>query len=185
MKRIVFKFLLIVLPAIVFGQNQQINLTNQTIIRLNIINDEDELLTRETKYGWMTPAIYFNKRQNIHEIIDSLSASYGIKIKYLSLNGLFTYKYEFKKTSDFRQVYLANYESGILVKNVKEEKIHWMPIEKALIKLKGTVPSLAAMTMKVIKSPNVLWGASFILYKVDGKLMSKVEENFYTLTGYW
>ncbi len=163
-----------------YSQNQQTQLVNQTIIRLTVIKD-DKILMRETEYGWMTPAVYFKESKNIHEILDSLSAVYGIKIHDLKLNGLFTYKYQFKPTADFRQLYTAKYESGNLNPSVGKEKISWMPFEEALGKLGSTVKSLEDMTRQIIEHPKVLWGGSFIIDRVDGKLTSKKEEKFYAL----
>ncbi len=136
---------------------------------------------RETEYGWMTPAIYFKEKQNVHEILDSLPGVYGIKISTPKLNGLFTYKYEFKPTADFRQLYTAKYESGDLKSTVGKEKISWMPIDEALIKLGLTVKSLEDMTRQIIEHPKTLWGGSFILFRENGKLKSKIEEEFYPL----
>ena len=181
MKKI-FPAILICLASIsIFGQNQKTEPTNQTIIRLTIVKDNDKMLIRETEYGWMTPAVYFKEKMNLQEIIDSLSSVYGIKISELNLNGLFTYKYVFKPTADFRQLYTAKYESGTLKPTVGKEKIYWMPIEEALVKLDSTVQSLEEMTKQVLEYPNTLWGGSFIIDRIDGKLTSNIEGQFYPL----
>lgn len=162
-----------------FSQNT-VQPTNQTIIRLTIIKG-DKILMRQTEFGWMTPAVYFKKKQNVHQILDSISNVYGIKIGIPKLNGLFTYLYEFKPTADFRQLYTAKYKSGKLKSTVGKEKIHWISIEEALIKLASTVKSLEQMTSQIIKHPETLWGGSFILFRANGKLKSKIEEEFYPL----
>ena len=182
MKKIVPMLLICLVSISVFGQNQKVVPTNQTIIRLTIIKDTNKILMRETEYGWMTPAIYFKEKQNIQEITDSLANTYGIKIKNLNLNGLFTYKYKFKPTADFRQLYTAKYESGDLKSTIGKEKLSWIPIEEALIKLGSTVQSLEDMTRQIIEYPETLWGGSFIIDKdANWKLTSKVENKFYSL----
>lgn len=184
MKKVITIILICLVSISIFGQNEKVQPTNQTIIRLTIIKDNNKILIRETEYGWMTPAVYFRKKQNIHEITDSLSSVYGIKINNLNLNGLFTYKYNFKPTADIRLLYVAKFESGDLKTIVGKEKIYWMPIEEALSKLGSTVQSLEDMTTQIIKHPETLWGGSFILTKVNGKLTSRIEEIFYPLTKY-
>ncbi|MEE9378708.1 MAG: hypothetical protein V3V33_11820 [Candidatus Lokiarchaeia archaeon] len=181
MKKVALILFFLLTSIIGFSQNQSVSPTNQTIIRLTIIKD-NKILMRETGYGWMTPAIYFKGKQNVHEILDSLSGVYGIKISPPKLNGLFTYKYEFKPTADFRQLYTAKYESGDLKLIVGKEKICWMPIEEALLKLGSTVKSLEGMTKQVLEYPETIWGGSFVIDKdANWKLTSRVEENFYPL----
>jgi hypothetical protein len=56
-----------------------------------------------------------------------------------------------------------------------------MPIEEAISKLSNTVSSLGEQTRQVLSFPSTLWGGSFILNRVNGKLVSKVENEFYPL----
>ncbi|WP_375578638.1 hypothetical protein ABWH96_16655 [Marivirga tractuosa] len=181
MRNLVLSLITCFLAIINHVQAQEAPPSNQTIIRLTIVNDNNEILMRKTQYGWMTPAVYFTERQNIHEVLDSLTAVYGIKTSVPDLRGLFTYKYEFKSTADMRQLYVANYESGTLKPSTNEEEVYWMPIKDALIKLESTVPSLKQITEQTIDHPNILWGASYILYRKNGNLSSKIEEGFYPL----
>ena len=181
MKKIIPVILICLVSISIFGQNKKVEPTNQTIIRLTIIKDNNKILMRETEYGWMTPAVYFKEKQNVQEITDSLANVYGIKISDLNLNGLFTYKYVFKPTADFRQLYTAKYKNGDLKSIVGKEKIYWMPIQEALVKLGSTVQSLEDMTKLIIEYPATLWGGSFVIDRVNGKLTSKIEGNFYPL----
>lgn len=181
MRNLALTLIIWFLSIINYVHAQEAPPSNQTIIRLTVVNDNDEILMRKTQYGWMTPAVYFTERQNIHEVLDSLAGAYGIKISAPDLRGLFTYKYEFKSTADMRQFYVANYESGTLKPSTKEEEVYWMPIKEALNKLETTVPSLKQITEQTIDHPNILWGASFILYRENGNMSSKIEEDFYPL----
>jgi NADH pyrophosphatase NudC (nudix superfamily) len=80
-----------------------------------------------------------------------------------------------------RQLYVANYESGSLKPSTEKEEVYWMPIKEALDKLESTVHSLMQMTKQTFDHPNTLWGASFILYRENESLKSKIEEDFYPL----
>ncbi|WP_117880845.1 nuclear transport factor 2 family protein [Aureibaculum luteum] len=153
---------------------------NSPVIRLTILNDKNEILIRKTKYGWMTPAHRFYSKQNINRVLDSMATNYGVTIKDIELAGMFTYKYTFKDKADTRQFYVAKYKSGT-IKSIKDEDLFWLPKDEAIKKLDSTVSSLGLMTNQILEYPNTLWGGSFILDKVDGKLQSKVEEKFYPL----
>ena len=154
---------------------------NQTIIRLTVIKDGDKVLMRKTPYRWMTPAVYFKERQSIQEVLDEMTENYGIQISGIGLRGLFTYTYDFKPTADMRQLYVANYVSGNLVSPSENEEVYWMPIEEALDKLDATVPSLKQMTKHILDNPDKVWGGSFTLFKANGKMNSRVTEDFYML----
>lgn len=181
MKKTISIFLLCLTGIFSYGQAQETQPTNQTIIRLTVVKDNDKILMRNTKYGWMTPAVYFKEKQNIREVLDSMSGLYGIKISDPNLKGLFTYKYEFKTTADMRQLYVANYKSGSLKPSAEGEEVYWIPINEALDKLESTVPSLKQITKQIIEYPNTLWGGSFILYREHEKMKSRIEEDFYPL----
>lgn len=181
MNKTVFLLLLICVGLINNIKAQQASPSNQTVIRLTIIKDNDKILMRKTQYGWMTPAVYFNERQTIAEILDSISDTYDLSISKPNLKGLFTYKYDFKPTADIRQLYVANYVGGQLRSQVGEEEIYWMPINEALDKLESTVSSLMQITKQVLDYPDTLWGGAFILYKEDNGMKSRIEEDFYPL----
>ncbi len=66
------------------------------------------------------------------------------------------------------------YDSGI-IKSPKDEEVFWLPKEEAIKRLDSTVSSLSLMTNQIINYPDTLWGGSFILEMVDGKLQSKIE----------
>lgn len=181
MKNILMTILVFLFATPLMAQSNNEVASNMTIIRLTILKDNNKILMRNTENGWMTPAIYYTKRQNIKEALDSLANVYGIKISEPTLGGLFTYKYEFKSTSDMRQFYVSNYQKGDLKSPNDKEQVEWMPIEEAISKLSNTVSSLGEQTRQVLNFPSTLWGGSFILNRVNGKLVSKVENEFYPL----
>ncbi len=156
---------------------------NQAVLRLTVVKDGDKILMRKTPYGWMTPAVYFKEPQSIQEVIDEMAGSYGVQISGIGLRGLFTYTFDFKPTTDMRQLYVANYVRGTLVSPSKNEEVYWMSMEEALGKLGATVPALKEMTKQILGKPDKVWGGAFRLFKVNGKMNSRVVEDFYPLAG--
>lgn len=179
MKKILF-MVMILFMGFNHGHAQEVIPSNQTVIRLTVVKD-DKILMRKTPYGWMTPAVYYTKRQTPTEVLDSLRITFGIKTTIPYLKGLFTYKYDFKPTADIRLLYVSHYESGELKSTVKDEEVYWLPIDEALDKLEETVPSLRKMTKQILNYPETIWGGSFLLYREKGNLTSMMEESFYSV----
>ena len=184
MKQLITILFFTILSNGIWCQTNTIPPKNNTIIRLTILNDAGEMLIRDTKYGWMTPATYHNKRQNINEVIDSLILNYGIEISEPNLAGIFTYKYEFKPSADIRILYVARLTAGELISESGEEKLYWMSQKEAIEKLQTTVPSLGEMTNQILDYPQIIWGGSYTLFRDnDNNLKSKVTEPFFPLNG--
>ena len=155
---------------------------NYTVIRLVIVSDDNELLLRKTKYGWMTPAINYKTKQTQTEVIDSLSSGYGIQITDIKLAGVFTYRYVFADVVSTRLFYVAKHKNGILRSSSLDEEVFWVPKNIALEKLGETVDSLKLMISQVLNFPNTLWGGAFLLLRDQEKnLRSKQIEGFYSL----
>lgn len=182
MKKAVILFLALLISNVIFGQSTKIPEPNKTVIRLTILNDKGDILMKKSDFGWMTVATFHTQRQNINEVIDSLTNKYGIIITKPNLAGVFTYKYTFKESSDIRQLYVAKYIKGDLESVKGNHNLTWLPKEEAIKKLKNTVPSLGEMTQQILDFPNVIWGGSFLLEKDENwKLSSKMTENFHSL----
>jgi len=182
MKNVTLFFIVTLISISTFSQPSDNPPPNKTVIRLTILNKNNEILMKKSDYGWMTIATFHTERQNITEVIDSLTNNYGITITKPSLAGIFTYKYKFKESSDLRQFYVANYIKGDLKSGKNDHDLTWLPKEEAIEKLKETVPSLAEMTQQILDFPEVIWGGSFLLDKDENwKLGSKIIEDFYPL----
>ena len=184
MNQVITILLLTIFSNPIWCQSNSAEPTNNTIIRLTILNDEGEMLIRDTEYGWMTPATYHNTRHNISEIIDSLIVYYGIEITKPNLAGVFTYKYEFKNSADIRLLYVAKLNGGELVSEINGEKLYWISKQEGIEKLQSTVPSLGEMTLQILDYPNIIWGGSYLLSRDnENKLISEMTEGFYPLSG--
>jgi len=135
---------------------------------------------RKTEYGWMTPAQRFYSKQNIHEFLTDLAGKYGVKTSSPKLAGLLTYKYTFKSNGDTRLFFVARYKEGKIV-SPKGEEVVWLPKKEAIEKLRSTVESLGTTTNQVLSYPKTIWGGSFLLDVINGKLKSQVDEDFYPI----
>ncbi|GGG12628.1 hypothetical protein GCM10011344_11680 [Dokdonia pacifica] len=154
---------------------------NTTIIRLIILNDNGDILLKKATVGWLTIDTAFKKRQTINEVIDSLSIKYGISISQPNLKGVFTHKYAFKNTTYIRQLYVARSTTNELPTNKNVEFI-WAPKEEAIEKLSGTLPAIGEMVNQIIAYPDVVWGGSFLVDRKNGKITSKMTEDFYPIS---
>lgn len=182
MKKVVILFIVALISNSLLGQSANNPEPNKTVVRLTILNENGDLLMKKSDFGWMTIATFHTERQNINEVIDSLSAKYKITITKPNLSGVFTYKYTFKASSDIRQVYVAKYIKGDL--ESVDDNLSWLPKEEAIAKLKSTVPSLGEMTEQILDFPNVVWGGSFLLDRDENwKLSSKMTEDFHPIRG--
>ena len=182
MKKIFLLFIIVLISNSLLGQSTKDPEPNKTVIRLTILNANGDVLMKESDYGWMTIATFHTERQNINEVIDSLTTEYGITITKPSLAGIFTYKYKFKESSDTRQLYVAKYIKGDLELGKGNHNLTWLPKDEAIEKLKSTVPSLGEMTQQILDFPNEVWGGSFLLDRNENwKLSSKIIENFHLI----
>jgi len=182
MKKVFIVLIIALISNSLLGQVAKTLEPNKTVIRLTILNENGDVLMKKSDYGWMTIATFHTQRQNINEVIDSLSNLYGIVIAKPHLRGVFTYKYTFKASADIRQVYEAKYIKGDLESVKGNHNLIWLPKEEAIEKLKETVPSLGEMTQKTLDFPNAIWGGSFLLSRdKDDKLNSQMTESFHPL----
>ena len=53
---------------------------NKTVVRLIVLNENGDILMKQSSLGWVTIASFYTQRQNFNEVIDSLTNIYGIKI---------------------------------------------------------------------------------------------------------
>lgn len=182
MKNTLILLLTILISNSLFCQTPQNSEPNKIVIRLTILNDNGDLLMKKSDYGWMTIATFHTERQNINQVIDSLSKAYGITISKPNLAGVFTYQYKFKKSSDTRLIYRANFIKGDIKSAKGNHNLTWLPQKEAIQKLKTTVSSLGEMTEQVLKFPETIWGGSFLLDRdKNWKLSSKVVEEFHSI----
>lgn len=152
---------------------------NITVKRLIVLNDQNEVLMGKVEGGWYTLSHVYNKTQYVNEAMDSLANDYGIKIKDLELRGYFSYKYEYHPYSTLRSFYVAKYVSGNIKPSGEAEEMKWMPIAEAIEKT--PVESMKLGTEQILKYPDTLWGASFMVYRKGEHHHARLEEDFYPL----
>ena len=184
MKKIITVLLIVLVTNLLVSQSSEKIPPNKTVVRLIIQNQNGDILMKKSSLGWVTIATFYTERQSFNEVIDSLTNMYGIKITKPNLGGVFTYKYNFKKSADTRLLYTAKYIDGDIKQGKNGYHFTWFTKKEAIEKLRVTVPSLSEMIQHILNNPNQLWGGSFYVTRDDkGKLDSKMIEKFYPLRG--
>ena len=161
-----------------YGQHQDPT-HNFSVLRLIIINENNEMLMSRQGDLWFTPSLVYNKSQFIIESLDSLSNEYGIKITSPELRGYFSYKYDYHQYSTLRSYFVAKYAGGKIKIPEGKDDVQWLPMDIALEK--NTVTSIKQITKHIIKFPNVVWGGSFLVSRVGDEHPTKMVESFYPL----
>lgn len=172
--------LLITMSLSACSQNSHQDPThNFTVQRLIIINDNNEILMAKVEHIWVTPSLVYSKRQFLKEGLDSLSNAYGVQIKNLELRGKFSYKYEYHPYATSRDYFVARYVSGELKVPKGMDEVRWISIPEAIEK--NSVTSIKEITKQIIEFPDVIWGGSFMVSRVEKEHPTKMVEGFYPL----
>ncbi|WP_299116837.1 nuclear transport factor 2 family protein [uncultured Winogradskyella sp.] len=150
-------------------------------INLVILNDKGDVLIKKASIGWITIGAFYEKRQTISEVIDSISTRYGVYITKPNLKGVFTYKFDFNNAISLRQFYVAKSTTNALPTN-KNVEFRWVPKDEAIEKFKGTIPCLGEMIAQIIDYPQVVWGGSFLIKSGNKKRTSIITEDFYPIS---
>lgn len=196
MKQLLFKFSTLLLVLTLFSCNDQpkeISLDeiphyerkdNFTVLRIIIINSENQILMSNDRGYWGMPWVNLTKRQFVNEAIDSMATAYGIKISDAELRGQFAFKYDYKSNVTYRNFYVARYESGTIkipqnTIETKFEKVEWVSLPEAIER--NDNDGIRDITKKILDNPNVVWGASFMVSRTDGDHPTKIVEDFYPL----
>lgn len=157
---------------------------NFSVLRVIIMNSEDEILLVDDSGHWGMPWVNFTKRQFINEAIDSMALELGIEIEDIELRGQFCFKYDYKPNVTFRNYYVAQYKSGSIKipKNTIESKfenIEWVKTPLA-IERNGN-EGIKAITKQIVENPSTVWGGSFMVSHTDDDHPTKMVEDFYSL----
>ncbi len=157
---------------------------NFTVLRIIIMNEDNEVLMIGGKDWWGMPYVNFTKRQFVNEAIDSLAVELGIELKDVELKGQFCFKYDYKPTVTFRNYYVAQYKSGEIKvpKNTLEDEfvnIEWVEMEEAIERNGNT--GIKEITRQILHNPNQVWGASFMVSHTEDDHPTIMVEDFYPL----
>jgi len=157
---------------------------NFTVLRVIIMNDDNQILMVGGEDWWGMPWVNLTKRQFVKESIDSMAVEYGIELSDIELRGQFCFKYDYKPTVTFRNYYVARYKSGNIKvpKNTLEdefEKIEWVSLPEAIERNGNT--GIIEITRQIINYPNAIWGGSFMVSHTDEDHPTRMVEEFYTL----
>jgi len=157
---------------------------NFTVLRVIIVNSENQMLMINDQGFWGMPWVNLTKRQFVTEAIDSMALEHGIEVSDIELRGQFCFKYDYKPNVTFRNYYVANYKSGeikIPKNNIesKFENIQWVDLANGIERNGNS--GIKEITRKIINNPNVVWGGSFLVSHTDDDHPTKMVENFYPL----
>lgn len=157
---------------------------NFTVLRVIIMNDENQILMTGGKGHWGMPWVNLTKRQFLKESIDSMAMEHGIELSNIELRGQFGFKYDYKPNVTFRNYYVARYKSGEIKvpKNTFEEEfeeIAWVDIPDAIERNSNT--GISEITRQITNYPGTIWGGSFMVSHTDDDHPTKMVEGFYPL----
>jgi hypothetical protein len=197
MARVIFKLLsTILLFALLACSEKAIDLPqseiphylrkdNFTVLRVIIMNDEDQILMAGGKDWWGMPYVNFSNRQFLKEAIDSMAMEHGIEVSDIELKGQFCFKYDYKPNMTFRNYYVAQYKSGEikLPKNTLEdefEKIEWVDRQDAIERNGNT--GIREITRHILNNQDAVWGGSFMVSHTETDHPTELVGGFYPLT---
>lgn len=157
---------------------------NFTVLRVIIMNADNQILMVGGKDWWGMPYVNFSKRQFLKESIDSMAMEYGIELSDVELKGQFCFKYDYKPNVTFRNYYLAQHKSGVakVPKNTLEdefEKIEWVNIPEAIERNGNT--GIKEITRHILNNQDAVWGGSFMVSHTEDDHPTKMVEDFYPL----
>lgn len=151
--------------------------------RLLVFNTQNELLVVkiENTDFWVTPGLYQTKEQSIKMGLDSIAATYGLKLKEYKLNGTFILKRQLngESSTSLRNVFTVKTSGGITNKPNAIEEIKWVSISEAMELI--TFPHMIKMIKQIVSNPKEIWGGTLLQYKENDKWRAKVLEEFYTM----
>ncbi len=181
-----FKFFISAVFMLLFSLNSfgQVEKEVSIFNRLLILNSKNELLVVKIENAdlWVTPGYYKNNNQTIKKSLDSLSATYGIKIESPELKGVFLLKRDLNGeiSTSIRNIYTAKTKNSEFKKPKGIEEIKWLPVDKALKQI--TFPHINVMIEKIMNDPNKIWGGSLSQFKENENWKTKILQEFYVLS---
>lgn len=157
---------------------------NFTVLRVLILNSENQMLLTGGKDYWGMPYVNLSKRQFVKEAIDSMAMEHGIELSNIELRGQFCFKYDYKPNMTFRNYYVAHYKRGDIKipKPTLEdvvEKIEWVDIPEAIERNDNA--GIQKITKQILDNPDTVWGGSFMVSRNDHHHPTKLVEEFYPL----
>ena len=157
---------------------------NFTVLRVIILNAENQILMTNDQGYWGMPWVNLTKRQFLNEALDSMAFEHGIEIVDVELRGQFYFKYDYKPNVTLRNFYVAQYKSGSikLPKNTIETKfedVKWVDIPKAIERNSNN--GIKEITRHILNNPDTVWGGSFMVSRTGHDHPTKLLEDFYPL----
>lgn len=153
--------------------------SNFAVMRLIVINDNNEMLLLLDENVWAPPSFIFRERQYIKEGLDSLSAAFGIVTSPPKMHGYFGFKYDYHSQATTRSYFMATHVSGEIKVPKPYKTVEWVPVNEALERI--SVTAIQQITKQIIYYPNIVWGGSFMVSHTEKDHPTKIVEHFYPL----
>jgi hypothetical protein len=111
--------------------------------------------------------------------MDSIAATYGLKIEGPVLGGIFTLLKENRRSTRLRNLYIAHVKAEETMLPEIIDEVRWLKLEQAIELL--SFEHINFMIERVLKHRDSVWGGSVMTYKENEVTKAKVSEEFYRL----
>ena len=152
-----------------------------TFHRMLILNKENKLLVVKfnNRELWVTPGLYQNGKQTIKQGIDSIAATYGMRIYDMQLRGVYGLKNTSQKYYSTRNMFIMKTDT----KHVKLPKIigkvKWLSLNEANKLI--SFPYINDFIKDVFMHPKNVRSGAIERFISKGKQASRILENFYNI----
>ena len=158
---------------------QESNVT--TFHRMLVLNKENKLLVVKIKNKdlWVTPGLYQNSNQSIKQGIDSIAATYGMKIHDTQLRGMYGLKNTSQKYYSTRNMFIVKTTSKIVKLPKIISEVKWLSLNEAYKLI--SFSHINDFIKDVFMHPNNVRSGAIERFNSNGKHTSRVLENFYNI----
>lgn len=176
MKQVLLVLLITAMNFTVKAQESKIT----TFHRMLILNKENKLLVVKIKNKdvWVTPGLYQNSKQSIKQGIDSIAATYKIKVFNVELRGVYGLKNPSQHYYSTRHIFVMRTNSMDVFLPEIIEKALWLDVNEAVKKI--NIPHINDFIKDVFMYPNTIRYGTVERFESNGKLESKISEKFYS-----
>lgn len=177
MKKIVIVLIIAFISISVKAQESKIT----TFHRMLILNKENKVLVVKIKNKdfWVTPGLYQNSKQSIKQGIDSIAATYGIKVSEIVLRGIYGLKNPSQNYFSTRNIFVMKTNATDLILPEIIGKVLWLDVSDAVKRI--NIPHINDFIIDVFKFPNNVRSGTIERFENNGKLESRIIEEFYTI----
>lgn len=152
-----------------------------TFHRMLIINSEQKMLVVKIKNKdvWVTPGLYQNSKQSIKQGLDSIAETYGLKIYDIKFKGMYGLKDASKNYFSTRNIFVIKTDSNHSKLPEILDNALWLNVDEVIECI--NIPHINFFIEDVFKHRNSIRFGTVEKFKVAGKSIIKITEEFYSL----